>query len=264
MKDEPDIIKELREKEKLGELKNLSQDTFEVHPTKETYDKSSGGTVNVFEDSLKTVGKNIEGKYQITFENYAIAITLADEKERIISWNKYAEELLNMDEKDLFMKPVETLYPPEEWKKIRMENIREKGAQHNLETRMYKKNKELIDVDLSLSVFKNDAWEIIGSIGVINNITERKLAEKKLRESEKKYEGLFECTTDGMLVLDARGAILDVNNRALELLSVKEEEMISNNFLSMGLLTPKSLSIVVNQFQELLSKKVALINAAKR
>jgi len=201
--------------------------------------------------------KSSEERYRCIFENSAVAIMLTDERERVVSWNKYTETLLDMSEEDLLNKPVAMLYPPEEWKKIRMENIREKGAQHNLETRMYKKNQELIDVDLSLSVFKNDAGEIIGSIGIINNITERKHAEKKLKESEEKYEGLFECTTDGMLVLDARGEILDVNNRALELLSVKEEEMISNNFLSMGLLTPKSLSIVVNQFQELLSKKVA-------
>ena len=33
--------------------------------------------------------------------------------------------------------------------------------------------------------------------------------------------------------------------------------MISKNFLSMGLVTPKSLSIVVSQFQELLSNKIA-------
>ena len=201
--------------------------------------------------------KSSEERYRCIFENSAVAIMLTDERERVVSWNKYTETLLDMSEEDLLNKPVAMLYPPEEWKKIRVENIREKGAQHNLETRMYKKNQELIDVDLSLSVFKNDAGEIIGSIGIINNITERKHAEKKLKESEEKYEGLFECTTDGMLVLDARGEILDVNNRALELLSVKEEEMISNNFLSMGLLTPKSLSIVVNQFQELLSKKVA-------
>jgi len=69
---------------------------------------------------------------------------------------------------------------------------------------------------------------------------------------------LFECTTDGMIVLDARGEILDINTRALELFNVSRGEMLSNNFLSMGFLTPKSLSIVVNQFQELLSKKIAI------
>ncbi|MCK5636505.1 MAG: PAS domain S-box protein [Thermoplasmatales archaeon] len=198
-----------------------------------------------------------EEQYRGIFDNSAVAIMLTDERERVVSWNKYTEILLGYGEEELCNKPVSTLYPPEEWKKIRIENIREKGMQHNLETRMYSKNNELLDVDVSLSVFKNDAGEITGSIGVIKNITERKEAEKKLKESEEKYEGLFECTTDGMLVLDARGEILDINSRALDLFCLKEENMIANNFLSMGFLTPKSLSIVVNQFQELLAKKIA-------
>ena len=201
--------------------------------------------------------KASEECYRCIFENSAVAIMLTDERERIVSWNQYTEKLLQMNEADLKNKPVSMLYPPEEWKKIRVENIRGKGEQYNIETRMYKRDNELIDVDLSLSVFKNDAGDVIGSIGVIKDITKRKQAEKKLKESEEKYEGLFECTTDGMLVLDARGSILDVNSRALELLGLREENMLGENFLSMGILTPKSLSIVVNQFQELLSKKMA-------
>jgi len=197
-----------------------------------------------------------EEQYRGIFDNSAVAIMLTDECERVISWNKYTETLLGYGEEELCNKPVSMLYPPEEWKKIRLENIREKGMQHNLETRMYTKNNELLDVDVSLSVFKNDAGEITGSIGVIKNITERKEIEKKLKESEEKYEGLFECTTDGMLVLDAHGEIFDINSKALDLFCLKGGDMIGNNFLSMGLLTPKSLSIVVNQFQELLAKKI--------
>ena len=96
---------------------------------------------------------------------------LTDERERVVSWNKYTETLLEMGEDELRNKPVAMLYPPDEWKKIRVENIRDKGAQQNLETRMYKKNNELIDVDLSLSVFKNDAGEITGFIGFIKDLT---------------------------------------------------------------------------------------------
>ena len=201
--------------------------------------------------------KSSEERYRCIFENSAVAIMLANEKEHIVSWNKYAETLLGMGEKDLCNRPVSSLYPTEEWKKIREENVRQKGMQHHLETKMYKKNNELIDVDISLSMFKNDAGKVIGSIGVIKDITERKEAEKKLKESEEKYEGLFECTTDGMLVLDARGEIIDINDTALDMLGLTEKGTIGNNFLSMGLLTPKSLSIVVSQFQELLSQKIA-------
>jgi len=79
---------------------------------------------------------------------------LTDDQERIVSWNKYTETLLNMGEDELLNKPVSMLYPPQEWAKIRSERIREKGMQHHLESKMYTKNQSLIDVDISVSVLK--------------------------------------------------------------------------------------------------------------
>jgi len=198
-----------------------------------------------------------EQRYRCIFDNSAVAIMLTDDRERVVSWNKYTETLLGMGEDELLNKPVAMLYPPEEWKKIRAENIREKGMQHHLESKMFNKDEKLIDVDISISVLRNESGDVSGSIGVVKNITEQKKAERLLKESEEKFKGLFECSTDGMLVLDARGEILDVNSQALSFFGLSKDQMISKNFLSMGLLTPKALSIVVSQFQELLSKKIA-------
>jgi len=201
--------------------------------------------------------KESEQRYRCIFDNSAVAIMLTDDRERIVSWNKYTETLLDMGEDELLNKPVAMLYPPHEWTKIRAERIREKGMQHHLETKIYTKNQELIDADISISVLKNDKNEVCGSIGVIKNVTEQKKAEKLLKESEAKFRGLFGCSTDGMLILDARGEILDVNAKILKFFNLSQEQMIGKNFLSMGLLTPKSLSIVVSQFQELLSRKIS-------
>ena len=98
---------------------------------------------------------------------------------------------------------------------------------------------------------------------LIRDVTERKKAEKRLRESEQKYRGLFECTTDGIIVLDARGEILDVNKKILELLGLEEKDVINNNLLSMGILTSESLSIVTRQFEQLLSDRIVRINKTK-
>lgn len=125
-----------------------------------------------------------EEKYRMIFENSAVAIMIADEQEQLISWNKFAEDLLGMDEEDLYLKPVQSFYPAEEWEKIRAFDIRQKGMQHHLvETRMIKKDGRIIKVDISLSVLKNPEGEIIGSIGVIRDITERKKAEEALKET---------------------------------------------------------------------------------
>lgn len=124
-----------------------------------------------------------EDKYRTIFENSAVAISLVDEQERLISWNKFMEELLDMSKEDLYLKPVKSLYPEGRWQEIRDHNVRQKGMQHHLETQMMKKNGELIDVNISLSVLKNPEGTVIGSIGVITDITERKKAERELKET---------------------------------------------------------------------------------
>jgi len=125
-----------------------------------------------------------EEKYRTIFENSSVAITMADEQERLISWNKFTENLLGMNKEDLYLRPIKSLYPADEWEKIRTCGIRQKGMQHYLvETRMIKKNGELIDINVSLSVLLNSQGETTGSIGVFIDVTERKKAEEKLKET---------------------------------------------------------------------------------
>ena len=86
----------------------------------------------------------MEEKYRTIFENSAVAITMADSQERLISWNKFTEGLLGMDKHSLYLKPVSSLYPAREWEKIRSQDIRQKGMQHHLDTVMAKKTARLL------------------------------------------------------------------------------------------------------------------------
>ena len=125
-----------------------------------------------------------EEKYRLIFENSAVAITMADEQERLISWNKFTEDLLGMNREDLYLKQVSSLYPPDAWAKIIACNVKQKGLQHHLvETTMFRKDGSIIDVDVSLSVFKNPEDERINSIAIIRDVTERRKAEEKLKET---------------------------------------------------------------------------------
>ncbi len=124
-----------------------------------------------------------EDKYRMIFENSAVAITMVDEQERLISWNRFTEDLLGMDREDLYLKPVRSLYPPEEWERIRACHLRQKGMQHHLvETRMIKKDGSIIEVDISLSVLTNAEGKTTGSIGIIRDITEHKKAQEKIKK----------------------------------------------------------------------------------
>jgi PAS domain S-box-containing protein len=84
-----------------------------------------------------------------------------------------------MSASDLNMKPVSSLYPDEEWAKIRSQNVRQKGMQNHIETKMIKKNQEVIDVSLSVSVLKGPDGNVTGSIAVISDIGEFKRLQEE-------------------------------------------------------------------------------------
>lgn len=125
-----------------------------------------------------------ENKIRIILDHSAAAISLTDEQERIISWNRYAEQMLGKTKEELYLQHISTLYPEEEWKKIRAEGIRKSGSRHHFETRVLKKDGTLLDVDLSVNVLKDSNDNIIGSVGIMQDITEQKRVQQMLLKAK--------------------------------------------------------------------------------
>jgi two-component system sensor histidine kinase/response regulator len=232
MKTDPEIVKTLREEERLGKLQNHSSSNYEEIGIQNTPVEQEGySTTNTKEHCRNEEKRTIielvsaQEKYETIFENYSVAITLADTEERIVSWNKYTEELLNMQENDLFMKPVSSLYPPDEWQKIRKENIRQKGIRYRIETKMFRKNVGPFDVDISLCILKGFKGEIVGSVAIITDITELKKTEKELKESEKKYRTIFDNSAVAITLTDENEKIISWNKYTETLLGMNKDDL---------------------------------------
>ncbi len=231
---EPDIIKILREEEQLGKLCTQWLNAYQQFILPDDFEeKQPHETPPIKHQSSFYKTTDLREIYQIVFENSAVAIMLTNEKEQIISWNKYAEDLLGMEKDDLYLKPVRSLYPEEEWKKIRAENVRQKGMQHHLETKMIRKNNTLFDVDISLSVLKNCDGYIIGSIGVIKDISKQKQIERKLKQSEKKFKQLYEKAPIPYHTLLPTGEITNVSDKWCQILGYKKEEIIGGSIFEL-------------------------------
>ena len=232
MKDEAEIVKKLREEEKLGKLKITKKGSYYFHESEEKGEEEedvTGGAAQIFEEALKKESnieiKDIEKGYRKIFENYFVGITIADEKERIIAWNKYAENMLKMGEKDLFLRNVSLLYPKKEWSRIREENIRKKGMRYKMETKMIRKDEKVFDVEISLCVLKGAHGKTIGSIGLFRDISKLKEKENKLVESEIKYKTIFDNTAVAITVTDENECIISWNKLAEKMLGLSEAEL---------------------------------------
>ncbi len=232
MKNEPDIIRQLREEEKTGLLtaKRSSDSVDYMFVGTEHMNTASGKELCLeqkqmaYEPEKIDIG-SIEEKYKILFENFIVAVTLVDQNERIISWNSYAETLLGMNEKDLFMRPVKTLYPESEWKKIRSENIRQKGIKYRMETQIIKKDSSIIDVELSVCILHGAEGKTVGSVGILKDITQLKKTERQLRESEEKYRTIFENSAVAITLTDAQERIVSWNKYTEYLLDMNKNDL---------------------------------------
>ncbi|HEY1114704.1 MAG TPA: PAS domain S-box protein [Chitinophagaceae bacterium] len=75
----------------------------------------------------------------------------------------------------------------------------------------------------------NDKGEKIGIMSVSHDITDRKLSDRKLQQSEAFYRSLIADSLDGMLLADSAGAITFVSPSVRHILGFEPEEVAGRN-----------------------------------
>lgn len=86
-----------------------------------------------------------------------------------------------------------------------------------------------------------DLKDQAASIDILNSASaEHEKTEQQLRASEEYYRSLFEHSNDAVFIYDFEGKIIDVNNKACDMLGYSKEELLKIPFL--GLYTDEELT----------------------
>ncbi|HLP80810.1 MAG TPA: PAS domain S-box protein, partial [Nitrosomonas sp.] len=94
------------------------------------------------------------------------------------------------------------------------------------EHRIIRKDGQVRWIRDTLSPHFNDHHELISYDGLIQDITERKLAEEALRESEEHYRRIIDTAYEGIWVVDETYRTTFVNARMMEMLGYTADEIL--------------------------------------
>ncbi len=143
--------------------------------------------------------------------------------------------------------------PPEEIKRIApifSEILSNKAPIKDLENWNITKNGEKVCLLTNGVPILDEDGNLVGYRGVDKDITERKLTEQALRESEEKFAKVFHDSPVLITISDITdGTYLDVNECALQVSGFTRDEVIGHTSVEIGLLTAEHRKLLMQEIQ---------------
>lgn len=103
-----------------------------------------------------------------------------------------------------------------------------------------------------------------GIITLYQDITERRKAEEKLRQSEEKFAGIFKNIPDVAFYLDTEGIILDVNPNFTRLLGYTKKEILGKDIDEVGLYPKGKMKEGKDLTRKILNKNLTNFETIRR
>ena len=171
--------------------------------------------------------------------NAKLWMTFLDTHNNIVIWNKAAEEITGYSRDEVIGRNEvwKWLYPDIEYRKEVTRKIRDiirnNKALENYETRIRTKSGFTRHISWNTRELTGEDGTRAGYIVVGNDITEKVLAKKEIKESEELFHGITDGASDAIALLDQNGIIRYWNPAAERLFGMNSDNVMRNNFFSL-------------------------------
>jgi PAS domain S-box-containing protein len=170
-----------------------------------------------------------EALYRALVNTSPDAILLTDTDGRIIMANARAAELFEYPATEqLIGRTIFEMMAPGERDRAMEEGrcVMQQRCLRDHEYLFQRRDGSRFPAEMSAALIPGNDGQPRGVIVVARDITERKRAEKRLRERDEQYHSIFESTSDGIVITDMDGFVVEANPAACALFGYTREEFI--------------------------------------
>ncbi len=175
-------------------------------------------------------------EFSSLFKSSPEALIYIDEKSKILDINSQFTKLFGYALKEIKGKNVDNGIIHSQKMIHEGKNLTKKALEGFVNYETIRKRKDGSEFPVFISSapvkIKNKSK---GIITLYQDITDRRKAEEKLRQSEEKFAGIFKNIPDVAFYLDTEGIILDVNSNFTRLLGYTKKEILGKNIDEVGL-----------------------------
>lgn len=202
------------------------------------------------EDALR----ESEERYRVIFENSPLGITHFDQHGNVVDCNRQFLNIVGAPrEKVIGFNMFESLQDPA-MRAAFLKALSGRTGYYEGDYRSVTGDK-LTPLRVLYSRLTSDDGKLLGAVGIWEDITDRKLAEDALRQSEERFRVIFEHSPLGILHFDQKGNIISHNRQFLRILGATKEQIKGFNMLqslrdeAMQEAVEKALSGEIGQYE---------------
>ncbi len=167
-----------------------------------------------------------EERYRFLIENQGDGLLVTDLNETFIYCNPAATRMLGYSRKELVGMTLRDIIPPDDLVHHApiLKNIM-RGERAQVRVRVIRQDGEMRTVDVAIAPRLIDG-KLIGSFGVMRDVTEQLAAETALRESESRFQTIFRDLRIGMVTINLDGTFRDTNRAFQQFIGRSADELV--------------------------------------
>ncbi len=122
---------------------------------------------------------------QNILENSPVMVITTDLEGRIVSFNQGAEDSLGYRADEVIGKPASLLYEEESEREALVRRVKAEGAVRDYQTNLFRKDGSPVRASITLSTLKDNADRMIGTVGMVKDISHRRALMDQIILSER-------------------------------------------------------------------------------